>query len=69
MSDLPRRTLSLSSGTRAGPTERTARTSHEAPRTRAPGEVERMIQNACGGLDLDTEQMSQAEAFARRLMS
>jgi hypothetical protein len=69
MSDLPRRTLSLSSGTRTEPTERMTRVQHETPRTRAPGEVERMIQNACGGLDLDTEQMSQAEAFARRLMS
>ena len=38
-------------------------------RTRSFGCVDKMISDACTGLDLDDEQMSQAEAFARRLMS
>lgn len=71
MSERTRRTLTLGSartGSTIGNTTNQARTeTRQSPRFHSDAET--MIQKACDGLDLDQETMSQATAFARRLMS
>ena len=72
MTERTRKTLSLTPrcGTNTRNNDDTPRSGRNAAgRQRSFGCVDKMISDACTGLDLDDEQMSQAEAFARRLMS
>lgn len=71
MTERTRKTLSLTPrcGTNTHNDEMPRNGRNGTSRPRSFGCVDKMISDACTGLDLDDEQMSQAEAFARRLMS
>ena len=71
MTERTRKTLSLTPrcGTNIQNENATRSGRNGTGRQRSFGCVDKMISDACTGLDLDDEQMSQAEAFARRLMS